>query len=117
MSEGREVEPREAAKLIAEGAALVDVRAQDEYDAGHIEGARHVPLDELNDEIAGGDRSAPIVFYCRGGERSAAAAEAFTASGWDAHSIAGGLAAWAEANLPLEPGDGHVAERSVLPPA
>ena len=44
------------------------------------------------------------------------AAEAFAASGWSAHSIEGGLAAWAERGLPLEPQDGQVAERSILPP-
>ena len=45
------------------------------------------------------------------------AADAFAASGWDAHSIEGGLLAWAEAGLPLEPEGGEVADRSGLPPA
>jgi rhodanese-related sulfurtransferase len=117
VSDDREIEPRRAAELIEAGAVLIDVRALDEYEAGHIEGARHVPLETLNDETAGADRNEAIVFYCRGGGRSAAAAEAFAASGWDAHSVAGGLVAWAEAGLSLEPSDGRVAERSVLPPA
>jgi rhodanese-related sulfurtransferase len=117
VSEDRQIDPRRAAELIEAGAVLIDVRELDEYEAGHIEGARHVPLDSLNAESAGADPNGEIVFYCRSGERSAAAAEAFAASGLDAHSIAGGLAAWSEAGLSLEPADGRVAERSVLPPA
>ena len=57
-----------------------------------------------------------VVLYCRSGDRSGTAAAAFAASGRDAHSIAGGLLAWTEAGLPIEPEDGHVAERSGLPP-
>ena len=117
MSDERQIEPRRAAELVEGGAALIDVRDPDEYEAGHIAGARHVPLDRLSAETAGGEPSEPLVLYCRGGDRSGSAAEAFAASGWDAHSIAGGLAAWADEGLPLEPEDGSVAERSGLPPA
>ena len=117
MSDERQIEPRQAAELIDGGAGLIDVRDPDEYEAGHIPGAKHVPLDRLNAETAGGDPSAPVVFYCRGGDRSSSAADAFAASGWDAHSIAGGLAAWADQGLPMEPENGQVAERSGLPPA
>jgi len=38
------------------------------------------------------------------------AAQAFRASGWDAYSLDGGIAAWVEAGLPIEPQDGHVAD-------
>ena len=57
----------------------------------------------------------PVVLYCRSGDRSGPAAQAFRASGWDARSMAGGLVAWAEKGLPLEPEDGEVAARSNLP--
>jgi rhodanese-related sulfurtransferase len=117
MSDEPQIEPRRAAELIEQGAAVIDVRDPDEYEAGHIAGARHVPLERLGAETAGADGSRPIVFYCRSGDRSSTAADAFAASGRDAHSIAGGLAAWAEEGLPLEPEDGQVAERSGLPPA
>jgi rhodanese-related sulfurtransferase len=94
----------------------VDVRTQGEHDAGHVAGALHVPLNRLDESAVGQlDRSRPVVFYCRAGERSAAAAEAFGASGWEAFSVAGGLVAWADAGLPLEPEGGEVAERSRLP--
>jgi hypothetical protein len=44
------------------------------------------------------------------------AADAFAASGWDAHSIEGGLMQWADEGLPLEPEDGSVAENPNMPP-
>jgi rhodanese-related sulfurtransferase len=117
VSENNQIEPSRASELIEGGAVVVDVRTPEEYEAGHIAAARHVPLERLNDETAGAKQGETIVFYCRGGERSAAAAGAFAASGWDAHSIAGGLVAWVEAGLPLDPSAGEVAERSQLPPA
>jgi rhodanese-related sulfurtransferase len=111
-----ELSPPEAKELIDSGAQLVDVRDEEEWDAGRIPGARHVPLAEVRSEAAGLDRERPLVLYCRSGERSGMAADAFAASGWDAHSIAGGLLAWSEQGLPLEPEDGAVAERENLPP-
>lgn len=117
--EGGELElaPRRVAELLEAGEAqLVDVREPEEHEAGHIAGAVHLPLAELAGAASSLDSSRPVVFYCRVGERSGMAAEAFDASGWDAHNLAGGLVAWAEAGLPLEPEGGRVAERSGLPP-
>jgi rhodanese-related sulfurtransferase len=111
-----EVPPADARELIESGAQVVDVRTPEEFEAGHIAGARLIPLDEVESDAAGLDRSQPLVVYCRSGERSGMAADAFAASGWNAQSIAGGLLAWAEAGLPLEPEGGEVAERSGLPP-
>src|SRR5690348_8202695 len=111
MSELREIEPGDAAELIENGAAVVDVRDPDEYEAGHIAGARLVPFDRLNAETAGVSEGDQVVFYCRSGDRSATAAAAFAGSGFDAYNVAGGLSAWAESGLPLEPENGTVAER------
>jgi rhodanese-related sulfurtransferase len=111
-----EVSASEAQQLIESGAQLVDVRTDVEFAAGHIPGARHVPLADVQSEAAGLDREKPLVVYCRSGERSGMAADAFAASGWDAHSIEGGLLQWAEDGLPLEPEDGSVAENPNLPP-
>jgi rhodanese-related sulfurtransferase len=111
-----EVTATEAAELIAAGAQVVDVRTEPEYAAGHIAGARHVPLADVQSEAAVLDRERPLVIYCRSGERSGMAADAFAASGWDAHSIAGGLLQWADDGLELEPEGGVVAENPNLPP-
>jgi rhodanese-related sulfurtransferase len=111
-----EITPEEAAHRIEEGnVELVDVRTDPEHGAGHIAGDRHIPLDELATRGTELDAAGPIIFYCRSGDRSAAAAEAFRASGREATSIAGGLLAWADGGHPLEPEDGEVAERSNLP--
>jgi len=84
---------------------VVDVRRDDEWAAGHVEGAEHLPLDQLGaraDELGEG----PIVFYCAVGERSMMAAEAFSGVGRDAVSLAGGIGAWEAAGLPIEEGPG-----------
>lgn len=103
------VEPVEALRRSEEGeAALVDVRAVHEWDAGHIAGATHV---QLNDLVARAEAlRGPLVFYCRGGRRSEMAAAAFREAGRDARSMRGGLDAWHEAGLPLDPEDGYIAE-------
>jgi rhodanese-related sulfurtransferase len=111
-----EISAEAAKQLIDDRAQLVDVRAKDEFDAGHIPGARHIPLETLDADADGLDRSRPLIVYCRSGDRSAMVADAFAASGWDAHSIEGGLLEWTEAGLQIEPEDGRVAERSGLPP-
>lgn len=93
---------------------LVDVRTQEERDAGRIPtDTAHIPFEELLVRAAELDRGRPIVFYCRVGERSAAAAEAFDASGFDAVSLAGGIVAWEESGRPVE---GKIGLPSGLPP-
>ena len=69
-TEAREVSRTEARKLIDEGAQLVDVRADHEWEAGHIAGAKHVPLPELPQRTGEIDQDRPVVVYCRGGNRS-----------------------------------------------
>ena len=106
-----DVSPRRVAELHDTGEVqLVDVREPYEHEAGRIAGARHLPLERLASQAESLDRDRPVVFQCRLGSRSAMAAQAFRASGWDAYSLDGGIAAWVEAGLPIEPQDGHVAD-------
>jgi rhodanese-related sulfurtransferase len=107
--------PPERVSELQSTVELVDVRTDEEYAAGHIAGARHIPLEQLQEAAAELDRGRRLVLYCRTGDRSGMAAEAFRASGWDAVSMEGGLVAWAEAGLPLEPDGGTVADRKHLP--
>ena len=103
--------PERVAELLRDGEVeLVDVREPYENEAGRIAGAEHVPLDRLTEAAGSFDRERPLVFYCRVGSRSAMAAQAFRAAGYDAHNMAGGIAAWVERGLPIEPEGGHVAE-------
>lgn len=108
-----ELSPQAAAEMA--DAQLVDVRTPAEYETSHVEGARHVPLDELQGRAEEFDRERPVVFYCRTGERSQMAVDAFRSSGWDAYTIAGGLVAWHEQGLPLDPAGAEVAQHSSIP--
>lgn len=111
-----ELSAAEAKQIIESGAQLIDVRTEVEFEAGHIPGARHVPVADIQRTAADFDQSAPVVLYCRTGNRSAPVADAFAASGYNAHSIEGGLVAWDEAGHGLEPADGSVAENPNMPP-
>jgi rhodanese-related sulfurtransferase len=105
-----DVTPQQAAELIRDGdAQLVDVREPYEHDAGRIAGALHIELDRLASEAEALDRDRPVVFYCRSGNRSALAAQAFAGAGYDASNLDGGLEAWVGAGLPIEPDGGRVA--------
>lgn len=110
MSAGREVSRDEAQELIAEGAQVVDVRAEHEWEAGRIAGATHLPLAELAGRAGEIDKERPVVLYCRGGNRSTMAAAALAEAGYDAAKLVEGIVGWSEAGLPLEPDDGYVAE-------
>ena len=106
-----EIPPARAAGLIEGGEAeLIDVRRPYEWEAGRIEGARHIEVNQLTGEAQSISRDGTVIFYCRSGSRSALAAAAFRQAGWDARNLAGGLRAWVEHGLPLDPPDGEVAE-------
>jgi rhodanese-related sulfurtransferase len=107
---GREISRDEAQKLIDEGAQLVDVRADHEWEAGRIAGATHLPLAELAERSGEIDKERPVVLYCRGGNRSTMAVAALAAAGYDAAKLSEGIVGWAEAGLPLAPEGGVVAE-------
>ena len=111
MAGERDVTPEQVEALRRdEDAQLVDVREDHEWDAGRIEGARHIVLGEVASKAEEIDREQPVVFYCRVGARSAMAAQAFRRAGYDAYTLDGGLEAWARAGHPLEPDDGTVAD-------
>jgi rhodanese-related sulfurtransferase len=105
-----EVDREEARALLEDDAQLVDVRVGHEWEAGHIAGAVHLPLEELPERVGELDPERPVVLYCRGGTRSSMAAEALAAAGFDAVKLRQGIVGWSEAGLPLEPEDGYVAE-------
>jgi rhodanese-related sulfurtransferase len=112
----QELSPDRVSELLERGdAELVDVRTPGEWEAGHIAGARHIPFDELPRRSGELDRSRQLVLYCRSGGRSSTAAQAFRASGWEAHAMEGGILGWGERGLPLEPEDGEVTHPSGLP--
>jgi rhodanese-related sulfurtransferase len=106
-----EITVQEANELLRSGeAVLVDVREPHEWEAGRIPGARHVQLEHLASQADTIPRDKRVIFHCRLGVRSAMATKAFRASGYDALSMAGGIQAWHDAGLPLEPDEGRVAD-------
>jgi rhodanese-related sulfurtransferase len=106
----RVVSREEAGAMLEEGAQLVDVRVAHEWDAGHIPGATHLPLEELAERSGELDPDRLVVLYCRGGTRSSMAAEALDGAGFDAVKLSEGIVGWDEAGLELDPEDGYVAE-------
>ena len=110
VNEELEVTPERAKELLDRGeAVVVDVREPYEREAGHIEGSEHIELERLASKADSLPRDRTIVFQCRLGARSAMAAQAFRASGYDAWSMEGGLQAWHDRGLPVA-GGGAVAD-------
>jgi rhodanese-related sulfurtransferase len=109
-SAAREVSRDEARKMVADGAQLIDVRADHEWEAGRISGATHVSLPELPERLGEIDKDRPVVVYCRGGNRSSMATAALAEAGYDAAKLSEGIVGWEEEDLPLEPEGGYVAE-------
>src|ERR1035438_486615 len=93
-----EVDPSEVRELIGEGVSIVDVRETEEFAAGHLPGARHVPRSYLETRIEGvvSDRDAQIVLYCQSGNRSAYGARTLAEDlGYtNVSSMTGGITLW-----------------------
>lgn len=94
------MEPQAVADRLGD-VQLVDVRYDDEWRAGRIEGAVNIPEDDLPDRVDELDRFRPVVTVCRAGTRSAEAAEWLRGQGFQAESLDGGMLAWKWAGLPL----------------
>jgi rhodanese-related sulfurtransferase len=85
---------------------LLDVREQDEWDAGHIAGAQHVPLGELRKRLDEVPKDRTILAVCRHGNRSEAATRGLRTLGYAVENLEGGVTAWKRAGLPLEDSGG-----------
>jgi rhodanese-related sulfurtransferase len=100
--------PAQAVQLInRERGQVIDVCEAAEFAAAHVAGAKNVPLGELTTAKGlPGNKKLPLVVVCASGARSAKAAAQLKAMGYEnAQSLAGGLKAWREANLPIEKAD------------
>lgn len=80
---------------------LLDVREQDEWDAGHIDGAQHIPLGELGSRLGEVPKDKVVVAVCRTGSRSDRAAQGLRLIGFKAENLDGGVTAWSRAGLAL----------------
>ena len=97
------VSPALAAERLAAGdPVVVDVRAPREREQKHVAGSVHIPLNQLADRMDELPRDRPILVYCAGGYRSSIAASLLQRRGFGhVGEIAGGLAAWEAAHLPV----------------
>lgn len=88
------------------GYVLLDVREDDEWQAGHAPGAVHVPMGELPariDDLPEGE----LLVVCRSGGRSARSVAWLNQAGFDAYNVEGGMKGWASAGLPVVTDDGR----------
>ena len=88
-----------------EKAVVIDVSEPDEFAAGHVVGAKNVPLGQLEQNLpqAVKNKALPVVLVCATGARSGRAVAVAKKLGYEqAQSLGGGMAAWREAALPLE---------------
>ena len=101
-----EVSAREAYAMWTRGeASLVDVRELSEWDLGHIEGSRHLPLGQLPLRWRELDPEKKWICVCHIGQRSYYAAAMLRQAGVDASSLDGGMVSWHEEKLPItDPG-------------
>jgi len=99
------LDPAEVARKAGrDGVALIDVREDNEWKAGHIKGARHIPLGKLQKKLGDIKDESPteVVLYCRSGNRSATAANILVKGGFENVShLGGGVLAWESQNYPV----------------
>jgi molybdopterin/thiamine biosynthesis adenylyltransferase/rhodanese-related sulfurtransferase len=102
----QEVDPAEVSEHLGNGITLIDVRESEEWDAGHIPGAKHVPRGYLESrvEAAAPDRDARVVLYCASGQRSALAANTLQdLLGYtNVASMNGGITLWKDRGYDVE---------------
>ncbi len=90
-----------------EKAVVIDVCEASEYAAGHVSGAKHIPLAQLASKLPEvvKNKELPVIFVCQSGMRSSSATRIAKGLGYQkAQSLGGGLSSWRAANLPVAKG-------------
>ncbi len=101
-----EVDPSQVHEQLGNGAVVIDVRENEEFETGHLPGALHVPRGHLEQRIEGAapDRDAHVILYCAAGNRSALAAHTMTELMGYSHveSMTGGITLWKDRGYEVE---------------
>jgi rhodanese-related sulfurtransferase len=106
--DGRDaVTAAEAVELVRSGVPLVDVREQDEWDAGHAPQAQLLPLSELGSRVEEVPGEGEVLVVCHAGVRSARATAALRRAGLRAVNVDGGMLAWRDAQGELTSENGR----------
>jgi rhodanese-related sulfurtransferase len=102
------LDPTGAVMLInREKGVVIDVCEPAEFAAGHVGGAKNIPLNQLEAKLAGvvKNKALPLILVCQSGARSGRAVAIAKKLGYEqAQSLGGGLSGWRAANLPIERG-------------
>ena len=101
----KEIPVAEALERVANGAMLIDVREENEWDAEHAAGAEHIGRGVIERDIVRKHpaKTEELILYCGGGYRSALAADNLQKMGYtNVYSMIGGWTAWKEAGAPVE---------------
>jgi len=101
----REVSVEEAQTRMNEGAKLIDVREDNEWNQSHAKGAKHMGRGVIERDIVQTfpEKDTELILYCGGGYRSALATDMLQKMGYtNVFSMAGGWKAWKESGAPIE---------------
>ena len=99
---GQRISVHEATSLINEGAQVIDVRDSNEFESGHITGAKNIPNNDIERRSNEIISEKPIILTCALGQNSPGAGEKLQEQGFkDIYILSGGLTTWAETGLPL----------------
>lgn len=106
MIEVPTIEVAQVPQPLPDGVTVLDVREPVEWEHAHIEGAVHVPLQQLPDRAEELPRDQQLLVVCKVGGRSAQATAFLQEKGFEAVNLAGGMLDWAEAGRPMVRDDG-----------
>jgi rhodanese-related sulfurtransferase len=101
-----DIDPAECRLLVDGGAFLLDVREDDEWEAGHAREAVHVAMGLVPDRLDEIPTDRTVVCVCRVGGRSGAVAASLAGAGFDVRNLGGGMLAWEATGLPVVTDDG-----------
>ncbi|RMX06688.1 rhodanese-like domain-containing protein [Corticibacter populi] len=96
-------------KINRDKAVVVDVRGTDEFAAGHIKGAKSVPVDQVEQQLPSAvkNKATALLLVCASGTRAKRAVAVAKKLGYEnAQTVVGGMKAWKEAGLPVVAGKG-----------
>jgi rhodanese-related sulfurtransferase len=98
-----EATPQQTSAAATDGALLLDVREEWEWNEQHIAGALHIPMQQVPARLAEIPEDRDVYVYCKMGGRSARVVDYLLRQGRErVVNLAGGIDAWMEAGLPVE---------------